>query len=82
MDANQDILRDKWSELKGQVKQRWGKLTDDDLQRLSGTTADLVGVLRQRYGYGRAQAIIEIDNWVSAPQSISKENHVRESKHQ
>jgi uncharacterized protein YjbJ (UPF0337 family) len=76
MNANQDILKGKWPELKGQVKQRWGRLTDDDLQRLSGTTADLVGVLRQRYGYGQAQATIEIRHWVSDHQSISKENHV------
>ncbi len=65
MDANQDILRGKWSELKGQVQQRWGKLTDDDLTRLSGNTEELAWVLRQRYGYGQAQAEIEIKNWVS-----------------
>ena len=65
MDANQDILQGKWSELKGQVQQQWGKLTDDDLTRLSGNTEELTWVLRQRYGYGQAQAEIEIDNWVS-----------------
>ena len=66
MDANQDILQGKWPELKGQAKQQWGKLTDDDIQRLSGTTEELTGVLRRRYGYGRAQARMEISNWVSA----------------
>jgi uncharacterized protein YjbJ (UPF0337 family) len=65
MEANQDTLQGKWPELKGQVKQHWGKLTADDLTRLSGTTAELVGVLRQRYGYGQAQAKIEIDQWLS-----------------
>ena len=65
MNASQDTLTGKWPELKGQVKQRWGRLTDDDLAQLSGNTADLVGVLRQRYGYGRAQAKIEIDQWLS-----------------
>jgi uncharacterized protein YjbJ (UPF0337 family) len=65
MDANQDILRGKWHELKGQVKQQWGKLTDEDLTRLSGKTEELVGVLRRRYGYGKAQAAIEINNWLS-----------------
>ncbi len=64
MDANQDILEGKWPELKGQVKQQWGKLTDDDMQRLSGKTEELAGVLQQRYGYGKAQAEIEINNWV------------------
>ena len=65
MDANQDILKGKWPELKGQARQQWGKLTDDDIQRLSGTTEELTGVLRRRYGYGKAQARMEINNWVS-----------------
>jgi uncharacterized protein YjbJ (UPF0337 family) len=64
MDANKDILLGKWLELKGQVRQQWGKLTDDDLVRLSGKTEELAGVLRQRYGYGKAQAEIEINNWL------------------
>jgi uncharacterized protein YjbJ (UPF0337 family) len=64
MDATQDILFGKWHELKGQVRQQWGKLTDDDLTRLSGKTEELAGVLQQRYGYGKAQAEIEINKWL------------------
>jgi uncharacterized protein YjbJ (UPF0337 family) len=66
MDANQNILQGKWPTLKGQVKQQWGKLTDDDVQQLHGTTEELVGVLQRRYGYGKVQAEIEIDQWVHA----------------
>jgi uncharacterized protein YjbJ (UPF0337 family) len=65
MDANKDIMQGKWHELKGQVKQQWGKLTDDDLQRLSGKREELTGVLQQRYGYGKAQADLEITSWLS-----------------
>ena len=65
MDASQDILRGKWHELKGQVKQQWGKLTDDDLTRLSGKTEELAGILQQRYGYGKAPAELEINQWIS-----------------
>jgi uncharacterized protein YjbJ (UPF0337 family) len=64
MDTTQDILYGKWHELKGQVRQQWGKLTDDDLTRLSGKAEELAGVLQQRYGYGKAQAEIEINNWL------------------
>ena len=64
MDANQDILQDQWREIKSQVKQHWGKLTDADVQQLHGTTEELAGVLQQRYGYGKAQAKIEINKWV------------------
>jgi uncharacterized protein YjbJ (UPF0337 family) len=66
MNANQDILQGQWPELKSQVKRRWDKLTDDDLQRLSGTLGDLVGVLRQKYGYGKAQSEIEVSQWLDA----------------
>jgi uncharacterized protein YjbJ (UPF0337 family) len=65
MNATQDILLGKWHELKGQVRQQWGKLTEDDLTRLSGKTEELAGVLQQRYGYGKAQAETEINGWLS-----------------
>jgi uncharacterized protein YjbJ (UPF0337 family) len=65
MDAANDVLFGKWHELKGQARQQWGKLTDDDLARLSGKTEELAGVLQQRYGYGKAQAENEINKWLS-----------------
>jgi uncharacterized protein YjbJ (UPF0337 family) len=65
MNTKQDILQGEWPALKGQVKLRWGKLTDSDMQRLSGKTEELAGVLQQRYGYGNTQAKIEINQWVS-----------------
>jgi uncharacterized protein YjbJ (UPF0337 family) len=64
MSANNDIIYGKWHELKGQVRQQWGKLTDDDVARLSGKTEELAGVLQQRYGYAKAQAHTEIDTWL------------------
>lgn len=65
MEATQDILVGKWHEVKGLVRQRWGKLTDDDLTRLSGKTEELAGLLQQRYGYGKAQAENEINGWLN-----------------
>jgi uncharacterized protein YjbJ (UPF0337 family) len=64
MDTTKDILFGKWHELKGQVRQQWGKLTDDDLARLSGKTEELAGVLQQRYGYAKGQAEKEINDWL------------------
>jgi uncharacterized protein YjbJ (UPF0337 family) len=66
LDATTDILQGKWHEVKGQVREQWGKLTDDDLKKLSGKQEQLTGVLQQRYGYGRAQAEMEIANWLHA----------------
>jgi len=65
MDATNDILFGKWHELKGHVREQWGKLTDDDLLLLSGKTEELSGVLQQRYGYDKAKAETEINNWLS-----------------
>ena len=83
MDANQDIIQGEWPALKGQVKLRWGKLTDGDLQRFNGKTAELAHVLQQKYGYGKVQAEMEINQWVSkhdtAPAKNSGNNHVGES---
>ena len=66
MGVNQDILYKNWHELKGQVQQRWDKLTNEDIIGLSGKTEELASILRERYGYGKTQAEIEINNWMSS----------------
>jgi uncharacterized protein YjbJ (UPF0337 family) len=53
---NKDILQGKRRELKGLLKEQWGKLTDDDLDRIEGQAERLVGILQQRYGYAKEQA--------------------------
>jgi uncharacterized protein YjbJ (UPF0337 family) len=53
---NKDILQGKRRELKGLVKEQWGKLTDDDLDRIEGHAERLVGLLQQRYGYAKEKA--------------------------
>ena len=53
---NEDILKGKWSELKGEAKKRWGKLTDDDLMVISGEKERLVGALQTKYGYSKEKA--------------------------
>jgi uncharacterized protein YjbJ (UPF0337 family) len=65
-ETTKDILFGKWHELKGLVRQKWGKLTDDDFTRLSGKTEEFAGVLQQRYGYSKAQAEMEINNWLNS----------------
>jgi uncharacterized protein YjbJ (UPF0337 family) len=60
-----DILQGRWHELKGQLKRRWGKLTDDDIAKLSGKQEELVIALRRRYGYAQGQAVMEINGWIT-----------------
>jgi uncharacterized protein YjbJ (UPF0337 family) len=63
---NSDQFEGKWKQLKGSVKQRWGKLTDDDITTLSGKKDEFVGRLQERYGITREQAEREADEWASA----------------
>lgn len=63
---NADILKGKWKEIKGDVKSKWGKLTDDDLTRIEGDQEKLVGILQKKYGYGKEEAEREYDNFMSS----------------
>lgn len=58
-----DELQGKWKQLKGSVKQRWGKLTDDDLTFINGKKDELIGRIQERYGITREQAAKEADEW-------------------
>jgi len=51
-----DVIQGKWREMKGKVKEQWGKLTDDDLDKIEGKAEQLLGLLQQRYGYARDKA--------------------------
>lgn len=58
---NRDIFEGKWKEMRGQVKEWWGELTDDDLEKTGGKADQLVGLLQQKYGYTRERAEEEFD---------------------
>lgn len=58
---NSDILEGKWKQIRGEAKNWWGKLTDDDLDRAEGDYDKLVGLLQEKYGYSRQQAMNELD---------------------
>ena len=60
---NSDMLKGKWSELKGSVKQKWGDLTDDDLLEIEGNRDKLVGKIQQRYGRSRDVAEKEANDF-------------------
>ena len=61
---NEDILKGKWNEMKGEVKKKWGKLTDDDLMVISGEKEKLVGVLQTKYGYAKDNAEKEYKEFI------------------
>ncbi|HMN69858.1 MAG TPA: CsbD family protein [Bdellovibrionales bacterium] len=47
---NDQIVKGKWAEFKGEVQRAWGKLTDDDLERTKGNVKSIAGLIQQRYG--------------------------------
>jgi uncharacterized protein YjbJ (UPF0337 family) len=61
---NEDILKGKWKEIKGEVKAKWGKLTDDDLTVVEGKKEKLLGLLQQRYGYAKDKAEQEYKDFI------------------
>jgi uncharacterized protein YjbJ (UPF0337 family) len=60
---NSDQMAGKWKQMKGSVKTRWGKLTDDDLDVISGQKDKLVGRVQERYGIAREEAQGQVDDW-------------------
>ena len=58
---NWDIVEGNWKQLKGSVKEQWGKLTDDDLDVAAGKREKLVGVVQEKYGKATDVAEKEVD---------------------
>ena len=58
-----ETIRNKAEELKGAAKEKWGKLTDDDLNVIEGRREQLEGKLQQRYGFAKDQIRKDVDDW-------------------
>jgi uncharacterized protein YjbJ (UPF0337 family) len=57
-------MEGKWQQLKGEVRSRWGKLTDDDIERIAGSKDKLIGALQERYGYIWDEARQMVDRYL------------------
>jgi uncharacterized protein YjbJ (UPF0337 family) len=60
---NWDTIKGNWKQVTGKVKQKWGKLTDDDLTTVAGKRDELAGILQKKYGYAKDQAEKEVDDF-------------------
>lgn len=69
---NRDILSGQWKNLRGQAKEQWGKLTDDDLDQIDGKFDQLVGSIQKRYGIAREEAEEQVDHFLHeyAPEQV------------
>lgn len=61
---NEDTLKGQWNQLKGRIREQWGKLTDDDLDQIQGRSEQLIGRLQHRYGIAREEAQRQVDLWM------------------
>ncbi len=62
-------LKSKWMQIKGSAKQRWGKLTDDDLDYVAGTRDRLIGRLQEKYKMTKEEAELEAEEWFRTHQN-------------
>ena len=70
---NRDTLKGQWKQLTGDIKARWGKLTDDEVTRIQGDYDQLAGRIQERYGYAREQAERELDDFLAKhPEPVTR----------
>jgi uncharacterized protein YjbJ (UPF0337 family) len=69
---NAEQLKGKWMQLKGSVKTKWGKLTDDDLDVINGQEEQLIGRIQERYGIAKEEAQRQVKEWNEASGNIEE----------
>ena len=66
---NWDRIEGDWKQMKGKVKEQWGKLTDDDLDVAAGKRDQIIGKIQSRYGVAKDDAEKQLDTWASKHES-------------
>ena len=61
---NWQQIEGKWNQVKGQARQQWARLTDDDLVNIHGKREELLGKIQERYGFAKEEAERQLDSWV------------------
>ena len=69
---NWDTVEGNWKQMKGAMREKWGKLTDDDWDSVAGKKDQLLGKLQERYGYSRDQAEKDLSDWEKANDRSSR----------
>ena len=74
---NWDQIAGSWKQLTGKVKEKWGKLTDDDLTVIAGKHEQLSGLLQQKYGFKKEQAELQMEEFARSVQAekMTKDLH-------
>ena len=74
---NWDLIEGNWKQFKGNVKQQWSKLTDDQLDVIAGKREHLAGKIQVMYGIGKDEAEHQLSDWQSNQKNIDSQtgNH-------
>ncbi|PRY22141.1 uncharacterized protein YjbJ (UPF0337 family) [Aliiruegeria haliotis] len=63
---NWDQIQGEWKQLKGKVQEKWGELTDDEVDKIDGDREQLEGHIQQKYGKTKQEAKEEVDSWLNS----------------
>src|SRR5678815_4543476 len=58
---NEDVFAGQWKQMRGELKTWWGRLAEDDFDRIGGQKDKLIGLVQERYGYTRGDAEEEVE---------------------
>jgi len=75
-----DSIEGRWNQAKGKVKEKWAKLTEDDLDIIAGRRDRLEGKIQQRYGFAIEYVRKEVDDWVRWQVPVSARRSSRKSQ--
>ena len=77
---NNDMVKGKWTEIKGEIRNRWGKLTSDELEKTEGNLQAIAGLIQQRYGETKEAAEEKLNKLFSRQTEKTKEA-LRDTQH-
>ena len=77
---NWNLIEGKWKQMKGQLREKWGNLTDDDLEMIAGKRDQLIGRLQVRYGIAKEEAAKQVDEFADSLQP--REQELKRAAHQ
>lgn len=74
---NENLLKGKWNELKGEVQKLWGRLTDDELEQVKGDAKSLHGIVQQKYGIKEEEFREKVNGIIDSfdPTMVNRDKH-------
>jgi uncharacterized protein YjbJ (UPF0337 family) len=77
---NQDRIRGQWKQVKGRIKEQWGRLTDDDLDVIAGKREQLLGRNQQRHGVAKDEAQRQVQDFERRNPDVSLDDTPQRSQ--